>query len=451
MDYTFSKRERLDPLSNAVVEIYTHQRRGLTVYYWPKQRFKQHFAAFLVHVGASKLQIYDAETQRIVKLPYGTAHLLEHMLLSRQRANTEFFEALEELYEAGVDVNAFTSYDHSLFYLNATQNAERAVESLLSTLLSSDFDPDALEREKKVIACEAAIYEEMPENCAFLAAMAALFPGSAISVDIIGENDSIVDVDLRLLRTLHQQAYSPREMTLLLCGDYAIESLLVRLDKILDSLPSPSLGPQLDVETEELASPDIEGVSRVYVELDSRKPYAVLAYRDPYFDQGQKLRGIDRARRQILVELSLELLFSNASSFYQRALDAGLIDDSFSVDYQCYENFATASLSGYTRDPEALMKMVEETIENRHETEDLSPLSFERQKRYLLGTYLRDQDSIDCISDWLCNAALLGINRMYYASMLKELRFDEIDAALESVLINSKVALAVASKSIKRR
>ena len=72
---------------------------GLRVFLVPKPDFKEKFAMVSVNFGSSSVR-YNG-----VKLPFGSAHFLEHKLF-----DDENLDILDEFSELEAEVNAFTNY-----------------------------------------------------------------------------------------------------------------------------------------------------------------------------------------------------------------------------------------------------------------------------------------------------------------------------------------------------
>ncbi|RYZ54674.1 MAG: insulinase family protein, partial [Proteobacteria bacterium] len=94
----------------------------------------------------------------------GMSHCLEHMLFkgTRKFAVGELSRRVEFL---GGEMNAYTSFDHTVFYLTLpSMHAAEAVEILAEAIFHSTFDGEELNREKEVILEEMKRGEDSPSH-----------------------------------------------------------------------------------------------------------------------------------------------------------------------------------------------------------------------------------------------------------------------------------------------
>lgn len=95
----------------------------------------------------------------------------------------------------------------------------------LDSLLSTSFTEESIEREKKIIEQEIAMYQDDPDFRLYQGILSNLFPATALAEDIAGTKDSIQKITLTDLQENHQFFYQPTNMTLLLVGDFDAPSM----------------------------------------------------------------------------------------------------------------------------------------------------------------------------------------------------------------------------------
>ncbi|MER3466644.1 MAG: peptidase M16, partial [Armatimonadota bacterium] len=94
----------------------------------------------------------------------GVSHLIEHMLFKgTQRRTAE--EIAQEIEGRGGHLNAFTSKESTCYYARVLSgDLDTALDVLCDMLLNSLFEPEELEKEKRVIQEEIRKYEDSPEE-----------------------------------------------------------------------------------------------------------------------------------------------------------------------------------------------------------------------------------------------------------------------------------------------
>ncbi len=93
----------------------------------------------------------------------GISHFVEHMMFKGTARRPTTLDISKALDEYGAEYNAFTSKDHTGYYIKISKNkVNLALDILSDMVLRSKFDQQELEREKSVIVEEINMYEDNP-------------------------------------------------------------------------------------------------------------------------------------------------------------------------------------------------------------------------------------------------------------------------------------------------
>lgn len=93
----------------------------------------------------------------------GMSHFLEHMFFKGTEKRPTSLDITKELDGVGAEFNAFTSKDHTAYYIKvAKQHLPLAIDVVADMLLNSKFDAEELDKEKGVIVEEINMYEDNP-------------------------------------------------------------------------------------------------------------------------------------------------------------------------------------------------------------------------------------------------------------------------------------------------
>ncbi len=93
----------------------------------------------------------------------GMSHFLEHMFFKGTQKRPTSLDITKELDGVGAEFNAFTSKDHTAYYIKvAHEHLPMAIDVVADMLLNSKFDAKELEKEKGVIVEEINMYEDNP-------------------------------------------------------------------------------------------------------------------------------------------------------------------------------------------------------------------------------------------------------------------------------------------------
>lgn len=150
---------------------------------------------------------------------WGGSHFLEHMLFKGtvRRPTTE--DISRELDSVGADFNAFTSKDHTAYYIKiAAQRTELALDMLSDMLYNSKFDEQEFSRERGVIVEELNMYEDNPSMKVDELFEEQMFAGNSLGWRIGGVADSVKKMSLEKLLNYKRHFYSPEHLVLVLAG-----------------------------------------------------------------------------------------------------------------------------------------------------------------------------------------------------------------------------------------
>ena len=97
-------------------------------------------------------------------LTNGIAHFAEHMFFKGTRSRGAY-QISKELDMLGGMSNAFTSTEHTCFYITVLDSQlEKAVDLLADIFLNSVFSQEEIDRERQVILQEIAMVEDTPDD-----------------------------------------------------------------------------------------------------------------------------------------------------------------------------------------------------------------------------------------------------------------------------------------------
>lgn len=121
----------------------------------------------------------------------GIAHFWEHMAFKGTRKR-KAFHIINKLESVGGELNAYTAKEKICFYASTLYNHfESALELLTDITFDSVFPEKQIERERKVILEEMAMYYDSPEDAIQDEFDSVLFPNHPLGNNILGTTESI--------------------------------------------------------------------------------------------------------------------------------------------------------------------------------------------------------------------------------------------------------------------
>jgi zinc protease len=187
----------------------------------------------------------------------GLSHLLEHLVAGEavfeggqgQKATS----TKSRIKAIGGQSNAYTTLDHTCYYISAASSKTTACISLIADWMSkaaitkSDF-----EREHGVVQRELEMGKDNPGRQMWYANAANAFPGHPASVPVIGFAPVLAKVTHKDVRDYHKKMYVPQNMVFCVVGDVDVEA---SLKQICSSMAGFNSGRQPEVLLPPVKSP----------------------------------------------------------------------------------------------------------------------------------------------------------------------------------------------------
>lgn len=149
----------------------------------------------------------------------GLSHLLEHMIFkgTEKRGPNEIARAVQE---AGGYVNAYTSFDRTVYWIDVpADGASTAVELLADAVLHSTLPADEFVKEQEVIRREFAMGFDDPNRMSTELMLSTAFSASPYRHPIIGHLEVFNRLTRDDLAAYHRSRYTPENMFLVVTGD----------------------------------------------------------------------------------------------------------------------------------------------------------------------------------------------------------------------------------------
>ncbi|HAZ12788.1 MAG: hypothetical protein A2X86_04220 [Bdellovibrionales bacterium GWA2_49_15] len=159
----------------------------------------------------------------------GIAHFLEHMFFKGTAKRPEG-KMTYEVESFGGEINAFTSFDYTCYYINAPKaNLMECIDILLDMVSAPLFKDADLSPEREVVFEEYRRSLDAPKQFGFMKVQEACFPKS-YAHPIIGNEGTIKKFSLDQLKKFRENFYNNQNAFLLVAGDVeSIEDEIIQL------------------------------------------------------------------------------------------------------------------------------------------------------------------------------------------------------------------------------
>jgi predicted Zn-dependent peptidase len=158
----------------------------------------------------------------------GVSHFIEHLMFKGTKKRPTTLHISRELDGVGAEYNAFTSKDHTAYYVKVqSHRLELAVDVLSDMLRNSKFDPKEIQRERKVIVEEINMYEDNPLYSIEDLFETLLFGGNhPLGRDTIGTREVIRSVSRISILRYRKRFYAANTPIIVVAGKFEQAAVL---------------------------------------------------------------------------------------------------------------------------------------------------------------------------------------------------------------------------------
>jgi zinc protease len=206
----------------------------------------------------------------------GISHCIEHMLFkgTKRFAVGEISRRVEFL---GGEMNAYTSFEHTVFYLTLpAAHAAEAIDILADSIFNSSFDPEELAREKEVILEELKRNEDSPGYMLGRKVFGSLYEGTPAAKPIIGFEETIRNYSREQIFAFMKKWYQPDNMKVVAVGAVQAEVLFQDIQKAFGAAQGKAKDRTLNLKLPDIRKPQVH-----LVQGDFEQPRIEIAFPAP--------------------------------------------------------------------------------------------------------------------------------------------------------------------------
>lgn len=182
---------------------------GLQVIFIDTKTFPTLTTLLLVGAGSR----YENETNN------GIAHFFEHMAFKGSKKYPNSFVISSTVEGFGGVFNAFTSKDHTGYWIKATtEHFETMIDVIADMIQTPKLLTEEIEREKGVIKEEINMYEDMPQRKVGEIFENLLYPNHPLGYDIAGSKEVVTEFTRQTFLDYINSLYHPNNAVLVIAG-----------------------------------------------------------------------------------------------------------------------------------------------------------------------------------------------------------------------------------------
>jgi len=221
----------------------------------------------------------------------GASHFLEHLLFkgTAERSAREIAEVVDAV---GGDINAFTTKEHTAFYVRLlAESLDLGLDILSEIIWGPALRPDELEAERQVILEEILMHADEPAEEVHDLLNSAMYPGHPLGRDVLGLEKTVRAATRDDISSFHRKHYRTGNIVVAAAGKVehqrVVDGLASRLDKAAKEFGRDVL---LGGERPERSLPSSGAKERLVVKRKTEQAHVMVGM--PGFDRNHPDRQV---------------------------------------------------------------------------------------------------------------------------------------------------------------
>lgn len=407
---------------------YEKMDNGLEVFLVPLE-FKKIYATFSTKYGGKhKSFLVD---NKYVDVPAGMAHFLEHKMFEMESGEAPF----EFFSKAGVDCNAYTSFDQTTYLFQGSRNFYDNLNYLLHYVQSPFLTDENVEKEKGIIEQEIKMCQDIPDYVLSEKSIEYSFREYPIRHGITGTVDSVNSITKESVMFCYNTFYHPSNMFLVVCGKFDPETVI---NMVKENQAQKNYSKKSEIVLAKYEESDEVMEEKIVIEKDVSIPKVGVNFK-------VNIKGLNISRFKIETYFNIFRMakYGWYSDLTKTLHDRELIDHELFSSLVFDENYALLMVEYDTNNiDESVILIKEKTL-----VFDISAELFERKKKLILSSYLYSPEQVTQINNIIMNS-IISYNKFdeNFMEELEELNYEEFKEIFEKLNFSHTSTVIVKNK-----
>lgn len=310
----------------------------------------------------------------------GISHVLEHMAF-KGTVKRGVGEIAREVESLGGDINAYTTFDHTVYHITiSSRYVGRALEILADTLANSVFEPSELKKEVEVVMEEYRMNQDDPGRMVSRELFAGFFEKHPYGRPVIGFPETLSRITRDEIVSYFRKYYVPNNMVLVVVGDVSTGEVKPIIEKQMSRLIPKAIPP-----SGSQVEPEKGDIKVIFKKMDTKRAYMDMAF------PGVSMNDPDVYSYDLL---SMILGQGETSRLFSRVKDElGLVDSIYAYSFTPKD--PGLMLIGATLEPENVKEAIAATLKEIYDTVafGVSGTELERAKKNTIADFVYSLES----------------------------------------------------------
>lgn len=393
---------------------YEEMKNGLKVYLLPKVGFSKTYGLFSTRFGSIDTTFVPLHESEMIKVPDGIAHFLEHKMFEMENG-----DASDAFARLGANTNAFTSSSRTAYLFSATSHEKECIELLLDFVQDIYLTDENVEKEKGIINQEIRMYDDDPDWRCYFGSIQNLYQHHPVKIDIAGTVETVASIDKDTLEKCYHTFYHPSNMMLFVVGNIDPQQTM---QLIRENQENKHFEKENPIQREVVNEPLEVAQNDATLYMDVTMPKIIVSLKINDILQSPQ----ERLKRELGMNLLLDIFFAKSSSLYEKWLTDELINDSFSAQFTQERDYCFLQIGGDTLYPDKLKDKIYDFVRHIHDY-SISKDDFERLKKKTMGILISVFNSPEAIANMFSRYYFEGVMIFELIDCLNELTLDDLN------------------------
>ena len=392
---------------------------GLEVYICVKPGFTKKIGMFGTKYGSINNDFIDILTNKRVDVPDGVAHFLEHKLFEKEGENS-----LDLFSKEGISANAYTSFDHTVYYFETINKFKKGLEMLIELVKTPYFTVENVKKEQGIIGQEISMYDDDPNFNVYFNTLRAMYINHPVRIDIAGTIDSISKIDKDILYTCYNTFYNPNNMFIVIIGDVEVSDTLSIIEDNIKLY-------EKNIKSEKVIKFGVNEPKNIL----QKKIEKDMGLYMPQISIGYKLMPTEKneiVKREVISDIISEMYFSKSSKFYEIEYNKGAVSDDIDFTYEGTTDFSHIIISTTSTKSDMIQSDIFSYIDELKSGE-IDKKLFQNTKRRKIGENIVESENLNNSYRRIIDSILHESQLYHDIEILNEITIEDIKDFLNTL------------------
>ncbi len=401
---------------------------GLRVFIVPKDNVNSVYATFNTKFGSVNQEFIPNGSKKMIKVPLGVAHFLEHKMFE-QKDGVDPFTFYSE---RGCDANANTSNYKTTYLFSGSNSFAENINYLLDYVQDPYFTDENVEKEKGIIEQEIKMYDDDPFFKMYDKIIYNSFINHPIKYPIAGTIKDVYSITKEDLYNCYNTFYHPSNMFLVITGNVDPEETIniIKVNQEKKKFDKFS-----GIKVKEYNEPNKVEKKTDKANMDIEISKLGIGYK---IDVSKIKKSIQEVKRYLSILFDLKL--GSTSKLNEDLKNMNLT--THDIDYTLIntDKHILLIVMVETNDTDKVLNLIEEELENLNVTES----ELTRKKKVKKSGSIYNSDSIYSINSKIVN------NIMNYDEVIlddykhiDEINKKDMDKIVSSIDLDNKTIYVI--------